>query len=31
MKQFSGMMGPKGKGGMKALKGKMGKGMRFPF
>lgn len=30
MKQFSGMMGPKGKG-MKGLKGKLGKGFKFPF
>lgn len=32
MKKFSSMMGPGGpKGGMKALKGMMGKGMKFPF
>ncbi|WP_135547098.1 signal recognition particle protein [Paenibacillus cymbidii] len=32
MKQFSGMLGPKGlKGGGKGLLGKMGKGFKFPF
>ncbi|MFH5183090.1 signal recognition particle protein [Paenibacillus sp. TAB 01] len=31
MKQFSSMMGPKGNKMMKNLKGKMGKGMKFPF
>lgn len=33
MKQFSDMMGPKGKGSkmMKQLQGKAGKGMKFPF
>lgn len=33
MKQFSDMMGPKGKGNkmMKQLKGKAGKGLKFPF
>jgi len=32
MKQFSNMMGPGGpKGMMKGLKGKMGKGFKFPF
>ncbi|MFD1952703.1 signal recognition particle protein [Paenibacillus thailandensis] len=32
MKQFSGMMGPKGpKGGKKMLKGLLGKNMKFPF
>ncbi len=31
MKQFSGMMNPKGMKGMKGLAGKLGKGFKFPF